>query len=214
MSSIRIVLTGSNDPYLEGLRTFLQPAKDIEVAGAAHGEAALFDAIQEQKPHLVLVNIQAVRQNGLHLLKLLQQKTPWLPSIAFAYFQSPEELSGVLQAGAKGCLDKDCTADELSEALQTVTKGQYFYSPTCRSLLAGLVMANPVYKPAPTFSTQELAIIQLVCKEYSNKEIAHALQLSVNSIERALMKIRGKMSVKSPGGMVLYSMRHQLVGEP
>jgi DNA-binding NarL/FixJ family response regulator len=209
MHATSILLTGVNDSYLDGLRFQLQVSGCAELVYMPNQETVPSPFLYPRRPSLIIVNIQLSCPKGWDLLQEICLQAPNMPIIAFGLFRSASDLSRVLQTGARGCLDKSCSPFEITEALQTVQKDQYYYSNRCRSLLAEHLSESGSYL-SPVYSEQEKAVIRLVCEEYSNKQIASQLQLSVNSIERALMRIRGKMGVKSTNGLVLYAARHGL----
>ena len=66
-------------------------------------------------------------------------------------------------------------------------------------------------KEKPEFTARELEVVELVCREMSNKEIAEKLFLSIRTVEGLRLKIAEKMNVKNPVGMVLYAMKNGLV---
>jgi DNA-binding NarL/FixJ family response regulator len=70
---------------------------------------------------------------------------------------------------------------------------------------------NPYPKPAILFSDRELEVLQLVCQDFSSKEIANSLSLSNRTIETHRVNIMQKMNVKSVAGMVAYAYTQGLV---
>jgi DNA-binding NarL/FixJ family response regulator len=215
MYPIRLLLTGRADPYLWGLHALLSQQPKFEILSPilqAYSSAA---TPPQASPHLVLASLPQPIEAHLHLLQALHQQYANLPLVAFAHFNQEKDLALALQAGARGFLHKECTAKEITEALETVLDGQVYYCYHGRELLTRRLQRGGAKAHAATpspirFTRQEEAIIQLVCEEYGNKQIAYQLNLSVNSIERWLKKIRDKMGVRSVCGMVLYAVRHGL----
>ena len=71
---------------------------------------------------------------------------------------------------------------------------------------------NPYKKQAIVdFSDREIEIIELICKEQTNKEIADKLFLSVRTVEGHRLKILEKMSVKNTVGLVVYAIKKGIV---
>jgi DNA-binding NarL/FixJ family response regulator len=217
MHTIRLLITGANDPYLWGLRTLLPQTTGITLTYCPQQMAQLAATLDQERVDLLLVNSSKPAGPLVALLQTLHQQYLQLPLVLYARIEQGQDLALALQTGARGYLDKECAISEITEAVQTVLEGHYYYSHRCRELLtrllaeeASLTAKGPgqlVY-----FSRQEQEIIRLVCEEYGNKQIAGHMNLSVNSIERLQKKIRDKMGVRSVSGMVLFAMRNGLYG--
>jgi DNA-binding NarL/FixJ family response regulator len=217
MHPIRLLLTGRADPYLWGLHTFLVQQPNVAFVGLEPWPHSLAVKTLQASPQLLLASLPQPIEGHLHLLHALYQKYPPLPLIAFAQFNQEKDMSLALQGGARGFLHKECTVKEITEAIETVLDGQVYYCYHCRELLTrrlqtGGAKAHDATPSPIRFTRQEEAIIQLVCEENGNKQIAYQLNLSVNSIERWLKKIRDKMGVRSVSGIVLYAVRNGLYG--
>jgi DNA-binding NarL/FixJ family response regulator len=217
MHPIRLLVTGANDPYLLGLRTLLPQTPGVALAYCPLQMAPLTTILDQEHVDLLLVNSPQPSGPLVALLQNLHQQYPHLPLVVYARIEQGQDLALALQAGARGCLDKECAVSEITEAMQTVLEGHYYYSHRCRELLTRLLAEGVgLTEKGPgrlvCFSRQEQEIIRLVCEEYGNKQIAGHLKLSVNSIERLQKRIRDKMGVRSASGMVLYAVRNGLYG--
>lgn len=60
------------------------------------------------------------------------------------------------------------------------------------------------------FTKREIEIIRLICKQYSNHEIADKLNISVRTIEGYRERINKKAKVTNPVGLVLYAIKHEI----
>lgn len=65
-------------------------------------------------------------------------------------------------------------------------------------------------RKAIEFSTKELKIIQLICKQYSSQETAEKLGLSSRTVEGIRGDILAKMKVKNVAGLVVFAVKHHL----
>jgi DNA-binding NarL/FixJ family response regulator len=96
-----------------------------------------------------------------------------------------------------------------------VAVGDPYYCKTTNSKLAKLIAQSRFTpyqrKVKPTFSDKELEIIDLVCRELTNKEIADKLFMSIRTVEGHRQKILEKMDVKNTVGLVIYAIQNGLV---
>lgn len=60
-------------------------------------------------------------------------------------------------------------------------------------------------------SAREVGIVKLVCKEFSNQEIADKLNLSRRTVEQHRMRIYQKTRTKGPIGLFKYAYKNGFV---
>lgn len=53
-------------------------------------------------------------------------------------------------------------------------------------------------------------MIKLICKQLTNKEIAHTLGLSKRTVEDYRRKIQEKLNAKNAIGIVLYALENEI----
>jgi DNA-binding NarL/FixJ family response regulator len=120
----------------------------------------------------------------------------------------------MLEAGAKGYLLKNAHKDEIITAVEAVYNDQTYYcNHTSRKLTKMIADSsfNPHRRPIkPEFSDKEINVMRLVCQEFSNKEIALQLKLSVRTIEGYRDKIQEKINARNTAGIVVYAIRNRI----
>jgi DNA-binding NarL/FixJ family response regulator len=70
---------------------------------------------------------------------------------------------------------------------------------------------NNKFPIAILLTNRETAIVRLICREYSNKQIAAELHLSPYTVEDHKKNIRRKMRVLTVVGVVMYAMNNHLL---
>jgi DNA-binding NarL/FixJ family response regulator len=61
-------------------------------------------------------------------------------------------------------------------------------------------------------SPRELEVLHLICQGHSNRDIAEKLDLSVNTVSVHRANIMGRLGVHKTAELVVYAIRHGLVG--
>ena len=125
-----------------------------------------------------------------------------------------EFIIHLLEKGASGFLPKDKDIEEVVKAIQSVLEnGYYFDERVSSAMLKGLVQSKKVI---PSFSPQylterEVAVVNLICKEFTNKEIADNLCLSPRTIDSYRETILLKTGAKNTAGIVMYAVKYKLL---
>jgi DNA-binding NarL/FixJ family response regulator len=181
---------------------------------ATNGEE-LINMVHSKKPDVVITDIDLPIMNGIASTRIITKNYPNTGVIAFSMFEEQSAVMEILHAGARGYLLKHASKFEICQAIKTVyDKGNYFSNSTSSKLIKLISQSefNP-YNPGkkPNFTDKELAIIKLICKEYSNKEIASELNLSTRSVESSRERIQIKIGAKNMVGIALFAYKYNLI---
>lgn len=212
---IKIIIADDHEMYRDGFRLMLTKQKDIQLVAEAENGRELFELVAEYKPDVVVTDIKMPLMDGIEAAKKITENFPDTGVICLSMFDEDDLIIDMLEAGAKGYLLKNSGKEQIAEAIKTVYNGDVYYCKTTSRKLTGLIAKskfNPyAKKPKVEFSEREKEIIELICKEKSNKEIAEKLFLSVRTVEGHRLNILEKMGVKNSVGVVIYAMKEKLV---
>jgi DNA-binding NarL/FixJ family response regulator len=213
-SPIRIVLADDHEIFRDGFRVMLKKQKDLELIAEAGNGKELIETVYIHKPDVVVTDIKMPVMDGIEAARSLKKLMPQVKVIALSMFEDENLVVDMMDAGAKGYLLKNANKEEVFDAIKTVYKnGTYYCNHTSLKLakLIGNSNVGDISKTAGvSFSDREIAIIQLVCEQLSNKEIAEQLNLSPRTIESHRERIIEKMDVKNTVGLVIYAIRTKL----
>jgi DNA-binding NarL/FixJ family response regulator len=214
-TTIRVMIADGHEIYRDGLRLLLKKQTNITlVAEAENGEQALAAAIIA-KPHVILMDIKMPVMDGIYATRRLKESHPDVSVIALSMSNEDYLLAEMMEAGAKSFLLKNADKREIIEAINSVYSGTMYYCRNTSAKLAAMLAKskfNPFDKTvAPSFTNKEIEIIRLICKEYTNEEIADELFLSRRTVEGHRLKILKKLKVKSATGIVGYAIRNKII---
>ena len=126
-------------------------------------------------------------------------------------FAADEKVFPAIKAGALGYLLKDSGPEELVHALHQVYRGESSLHPTiARRLLQEL--GRPAERP-PTpdpLTEREVAVLRLVARGHSNREIADDLAISEATVRTHVSNILSKLHLASRTQAALYALREGL----
>jgi DNA-binding NarL/FixJ family response regulator len=212
---ISIVIADDHLFFREGLINVIKSNKRLQIVGVAGTGKELIDLVAEQKPMLAIVDIGMPMMNGIEATKVITGMEHKTSVIALTMHTEEAVIYKMLEAGAKGYLEKNISKEELFLAIESIVDHDQFYFPesstTSMFRLMKRLAFNPYPKPTILFSDRELEVLQLVCQDFSSKEIANSLSLSNRTIETHRVNIMQKMNVKSVAGMVAYAYTQGLV---
>ncbi len=214
-SNIKLLIADDHEIFRDGFKLMLSKFEEIELVGEAENGRELLTLTEATKPDVIITDIKMPIMDGIEATKKIAALYPNIGIIGLSMFDEDDLIIDMLEAGAKGFLLKNAGKLEIIEAIKTVYEDNPYYCKTTSHKLTKMIAEskfNPYKKKEKiVFNEKELEIIQLICKEFTNKEIADKLFLSTRTVEGYRLKILEKMNAKNTVGFVVYAMKHNLV---
>ena len=213
-SPIRIVIADDHEIFRSGFKVLFKDQKDLELVAEAEDGIHLLEIVDTVHPDIIITDIKMPRMDGIEACKILKDKYPAIGVIALSMFNDDNLIVDMLEAGARGYLLKNTNKQELLLAARLVHGGDSYYCNDTSKKLTYLIAKsnfNPYRRNnTPVLTEREKEIVILICKEYSNKEIASALNLKTRTIESYREKIQEKIGSRNMVGIVLYAIKKGL----
>jgi DNA-binding NarL/FixJ family response regulator len=195
---IRVLIVDDHEMVREGLMAMLQPERDIDVVGQTGLGAAVVDLVESTRPDVVLLDARLPDVSGVEVCRRLSQSHPDVAVVILTTYTDPDLVQECIQAGARGYVVKDVERFSLKESVRAVYRGQAVLAPQ---------VAGPVIEGARTrqeagsrraaLSTSQVAILRLISRGHSNREIAAEVHLSENTVKTHIQEIFRKLGVRN-----------------
>ncbi|MES2773873.1 MAG: response regulator transcription factor [Bacteroidota bacterium] len=209
--TLAIVLADDHEMVRNGFQVMLKKAPGVSIVAEASNGKELIQLVERLQPDVVFTDIKMPIMDGIEATTILSRDHPEIPVIGLSTFDDNELVLQMMAAGAKGYMLKNTGKEEIIAAARRVAGGGIYFCSTVNNNLNATRQSNksqhPVEQPA-SFSEKEISIIRLICQEYSNKEIAGKLFMSLRSVESYRDKIFQKTGAKNMAGIVTYAFRH------
>lgn len=213
MSNLKVVLADDHGLVRAGVRSLLQGLEGVEVVAETGDGREALRLVAEKEPDILLLDIGLPGLNGLEVAARLTQTHPQTRIVVLSVHSNEDYVRQALEAGAAGYLLKDSTVAELGLALRAVAEGRKYLTPAVSGKVVDryLRVAAPAAAGAPRLSPRQREILQLVAEGHSTKEIAHALSISVKTVETHRAELMGRLDIHDVAGLVRYAVRTGLV---
>ena len=182
---MNVLLADHHPVFRHGLTTMMEGQDGFHFNGFVDNGSQLIEAVKNQKPDVVILEIDLPNANGVGSLRQIKSHFPELKTLVVSCH--PEEIYAIssIKAGANGYIAKTRSVEEVREALITVGRGGTFLSENIKGLLEDKERKNDVLK-FKKLSTREIEVLNLLARGKRNKEIAQGLQ----SMKRPSVHIR------------------------
>ncbi|MCH9650832.1 MAG: response regulator transcription factor [Deltaproteobacteria bacterium] len=208
---IRIMIVDDHEIVREGLRTLLGEVPDLLVVGeAGNGLQAL--ALEPQlEPEVILMDIVMPEMNGIETVRELKARNTKAEVLMLSSFVEEAYVRDSVEAGALGYLLKDASKGDLVRAIRGAREHLPALHPEAQRILIQRVTAPPKESPLDELTPREKAVLELVAKGFSNKQVAGSLHLSEGTVKGYVSAILSKLEVGDRTQAALLAVREGLV---
>lgn len=162
-------------------------------------------------PDVLVIDIKMEPINGFQLVEILKEKYPQIKIIILSSYYRQAYLGQMVKLGVSCFLPKNSSKELLFEAIQQVVEHGVFFTANDQKMIVGFLQnKKSQFEEVPVFSARELEVIELICKEYTNQEIADTLFLSKRTVETHRQRILERIGAKNTVGLVVYAVVNQL----
>ncbi|MEP2024093.1 MAG: response regulator transcription factor [Reichenbachiella sp.] len=213
-NQIRILLVDDHKMIREGIKSFLEDSDSYLVSMEAENGTEAIEKYDSSQIDLVITDILMPEMDGITLTGELLKVNADVKVIALTMMNENHHIKQMLKAGVTGYLLKNCSEEELLKAIETVMSGNKYYSQEVTDIIMNDLSKNK--KPTQRLSieipltSRELEILHLICKEYSNKEIADELFIGMRTVDAHKRNLLEKTGCKNVAGLVVYALERAL----
>jgi DNA-binding NarL/FixJ family response regulator len=201
---ITVLLVDDHGLVRRGFRRMLEDEPGIQVVGEASDGNDAVEAAARLHPAVVVMDFALPAMNGAVATRSILKARPETAVLILSMHSEPSYVRTCLDAGARGYLLKNAMDLELVDAVKRVAAGE-------RVLDQRLGPLGEREEDAPSLTTRELQVLQLIVLGRSNKEIAGVLGLSANTVAVHRANIMQALNIHNTAELVVYAIRKGLV---
>ena len=210
MKEVTTILIVDDHPLLRrGVRDVIAEHSQFRVvAEASDGDEAI-GLVIGLKPDVAIVDIDMPRLNGLELLRRLRQLPVSVKAIILTMYKEEDVFNAAMDLGAKAYVVKDNAANDIVAALEKVVPGDTYISPVMLEAgqrRSGRVQQLLLNKPQiETLTPSERRILKLIGEDFTSKEIANSLNLSVRTVDNHRQNICRKLNLHGTHSLLKFA---------
>lgn len=212
---IRVFITDDHEIYLEGLSLLLGKQQGIEVIGTATSGKELLEQVHDLKADILLLDVYLPDLGEEEIVQQIRALRPDLRIIYLTLLRGTRYVHKLSKYNIQGYVLKNASLEELLQALRAVVDGGTFFSKDIHIGDRDEDFRNTITiedkQIDEILSRRELEVLRLICKEFSNAEIADKLFLSVSTVETHRKNLIAKLGVNNTVGLVKFALRNNLI---
>jgi DNA-binding NarL/FixJ family response regulator len=200
----RVLLVDDHALLRTGVANIINQEPDLRVVAEAGDGAEAVDAFERHRPDVTLLDLRMPVMEGVEVVRRIRERDPAARVIILTTYDTDDEISQALKAGAKAYVLKDISAEALVNCIRAVLSGKTYIAPAAAAKLAeGVTRVH--------LTPREMATLRLLADGKANKEIATALNISERTVKTHLAHLFEKLGVTSRTEAIAVATRRGLV---
>jgi DNA-binding NarL/FixJ family response regulator len=209
----RLVIIEDQTAVREMLAEVLANDRDYALVGQSGDGQEGLKLCLDLKPDLVVLDAKLPGLGGVELLRELHKQLPSLKVLVFSGHDSPYLIREMLDAGAKGFVEKTANLKEFKKGLAAIALGGTYFGPA-----AARALQDADGNPAPggpngALTNREREILLMVARGQSTKEIAAGLGISAKTADNHRTNLMRKLNLHDIARLTRHAIDSGLLEE-
>jgi len=206
----RVMLVDDHPIVRRGLADTIAGEPDLVVCAEAESRPEALEAIEQQHPDLMIVDIALKNSSGMDLIKDIRVRWPHLPILVVSMFDEDIYAERVIRAGAQGYITKQEATRSIVTAIRRVLSGQVYLDDRIASTVITRLARNPKAgneSSIDVLTDRELQVFELTGDGLSIREIAEKLHVDPTTVETYRARIKEKLALDSSSELLQLAIR-------
>jgi DNA-binding NarL/FixJ family response regulator len=210
--TISVMILGEDRVFVEALETVLATEEGLRLAAPGEGG---------DSPSIVLIDASFDPTAALSVTWSARERFPEAQVMILGLRSEDESILEFIEAGAAAYLLQSASLAQLIEALRFLRDGQVHSSPRIAAAVVERIAAlekdrkvSPVPQAHEPLTARELEILALMARGLRNKEIAHSLHITVQTVKNHVHNVLEKLRVHRRRDAVRLAYELGLLREP
>lgn len=199
MKPIRIALVEDDSEIRQTTSLILKTETGFELTGVYENGKQFLDALEMNRPDVVLMDIQMPQMNGIETVQKAAELYPEIQFLMCTVFEDHDSIFESLKAGATGYILKNTPVNKLFDAIREIYAGG---SPMSAQIARMVIRTfNSKEKPGTIdlsiLSDREKEVLELLADGLLYKEIGEQLFISIGTVRQHIHNIYKKLQVQN-----------------
>jgi DNA-binding NarL/FixJ family response regulator len=207
---IKVLIADDHEVIRQGVASLFKDSA-ARICGTAATPDEAVRQTRRLKPDVVLLDVRFGDRDGLEVIKKIRAAAADVRVVMFSAFENPTYVARAVSAGAHDYVLKTASRADLLQAVTRAAEGAAPVRSGPLRRMAG-AMANrqvPADAKVP-LTPRETQVLRHVAMGLSNKEIADALEISVETVKEHVQNMLRKVSLADRTQAAVWAIRQGL----
>jgi DNA-binding NarL/FixJ family response regulator len=209
--SIRLVVVDDHALFRRGLVGLLEEMPGFSVVGQAGDGQQALPLIEQQRPDVVLLDLNMPVMDGILTLRALKERRLAARVLMLTISKDDDDLLEAIRAGADGYLLKNTEPEDLRRAILRVAEGEGALSPEVTAPVLRALSRFTGEAPSNLLSDREMEVLECMVDGQTTQQMASSLFISENTVKTHVRHIFEKLEVSNRAEAVGKAMQMGLM---
>jgi len=209
IKEVKVLVVDDHQLLRIGVRDAIGRNSRFKIVGeAGDGEQAL-QLVASLKPDIVITDIDMPRLNGLETIRAIRKLPFEVKVIILTMYNEEDMFNAAMDLGVKAYVLKDNAATDIVAALEKVDQGEVFLTASMVEVgkrrsdrVRELLLSKP---QIDALTPAERKILKLIGEDYTSKEIADRLNLSIRTVDNHRQHICNKLKLHGTHSLLKFA---------
>ncbi|WP_338813068.1 response regulator transcription factor [Bernardetia sp. Wsw4-3y2] len=213
---ISVSLVDDDKLVVDLLKEFLDSQDNISVSITAFGGIEFIEKLKnaDSIPHVVILDLKMKDGDGIEVIEQVTKNYPELKIIVLSSYYKASFLGYMLKIGVHAFVPKETDKFELLKIILDVhEKGHFFTSDQVEVVRQQVSNKAPILniESKDALSEREIDVLQLICQQFTAKEIGDKLFISTKTVEAHKSNLLLKTGVRNTAGLIVYAVKNHII---
>lgn len=126
---IKLLIVDDQNFTRQALQAILETEPDLEIVGKAINGNEAFKYMEQSQVDIMIVDLEMPEMSGLTVTKITSQRFPQTKVIILSSHDDENSINAAVEAGAKGYLLKNTSAQEIIDTIRAIQRGYFQLGP-------------------------------------------------------------------------------------
>jgi DNA-binding NarL/FixJ family response regulator len=211
-NEVTLLLVDDHPLLRHGLRDVIGRNPRFKIVGEASDGAEALKQMAALKPQMVILDIDMPRLNGLETIKAIRELPFPVKVVILTMYAEEDMFNAAMDLGAKAYVLKENAANDVLAALEKVERGEFFSSDLMLEAsqrrgdrVKELLLSKPQIE---ALTPAERRILKLIGEDFTSKEIADRLKLSVRTVDNHRQHICNKLKLHGTHSLLKFAFEN------
>ena len=204
-----IVLAEDHQIVRQGCKALLEHEPDLCVIGEAKDGVEAVTLVKQLSPDVLVLDLMIPRLHGLEVIRQVVANAKATKVVVLSMHGEEPFVRGALQNGALGYVLKDCSSEDLVQAVRAVVGGHRYLTPMLNDL-AIRAFADSEMSTKDGYEKlthRERLVMHLASEGLNNAEIGEKLTVSPRTVETHRSNLMSKLGLSNQTDLVRFAIR-------
>ncbi len=212
MELVNILIAEHHRIVRDGIKMILENVPGIKVKDAVSTKEELLSFTFNGDNDIIILDLDMPDLDMRNTIEKLRDENPSISILCISDVEEQEQIKSVIVAGVSGYILKKRGKEEIIEAIGVIKNGnQYLCDETIKALVNDEDDDVAFDAEASRITEREIEILRLICEEYTNKESAEELGISIRTVDAHRRSLLQKTGAKNTAGLVKFAFKNQIV---